>query len=120
MRHPQAAAVHITNTRGSGGGTGSDLPRRKPAPDHSPQEPSEGRSVASWRLVMRFPGARKFAAVAVPFALVAGALAVTAAPAYATRDCTTNTMLLAQAQAAENEGDGWVFVEEDDIDEGNY
>jgi hypothetical protein len=69
---------------------------------------------------MRFPGARKFAAVAVPFALVAGGIAVTAAPAYATRDCTTNTMLLAQAQAAENEGDGWVYIEEDDIDEGNY
>jgi hypothetical protein len=69
---------------------------------------------------MRFPGARKFAAVAVPFALAAGALAVTAAPAQASRDCTTNTMLLAQAQAAEQEGDRWVYVEEDDIDEGNY
>lgn len=69
---------------------------------------------------MRFPGARKFAAVAVPFALAAGVLAVTAGPAQAIRGCTTNTTLLAQAQAAENDGDGWVYIEEDDIDEGNY
>jgi hypothetical protein len=37
---------------------------------------------------MRFPGTRKFAAIAVPFALAAGALVFTAIPAQAIRNCT--------------------------------
>ena len=69
---------------------------------------------------MRIPGARKLAAVAVPFALAAGALALTVTPAQALQNCDTNTQLFAQAQAAEALGDRWVFVEEDAIDEGNY
>jgi hypothetical protein len=69
---------------------------------------------------MRFPGARRLTAVAVPFALVAGALAFTAVPAQAIRNCTTNQVLLAEAQAAENDGDGWVDAEEFLIDEGDY
>jgi hypothetical protein len=69
---------------------------------------------------MRVPGMRKFAAVAVPFALAAGALAFTATPAHAIQGCTTNTMLLAAAQAAENEGVNWVYSEEVFIDDDNY
>ena len=63
---------------------------------------------------------RKLAAVAVPFALVVGALAFTAAPANAIQSCTTNTMLLAAAQAAENEDDNWVASEDLFIDDDNY
>jgi hypothetical protein len=69
---------------------------------------------------MRVPGMRKLAALAVPFALAAGALAFTATPAHAIQGCTTNTMLLAAAQAAENEGDNWVASEEVFIDDDNY
>jgi hypothetical protein len=52
--------------------------------------------------------------------LAAGALVFTAAPAQAVRNCTTNLVLLAEAQAAENDGDGWVNAEEFLIDEGDY
>ena len=69
---------------------------------------------------MRVPGMRKLAAVAVPSALVVGALAFTATPAHAIQNCTTNTVLLAQAQAAENEGDNWVASEDVFIDDDNY
>jgi hypothetical protein len=69
---------------------------------------------------MRIPGARKLAAVAVPFALAAGALAFTVTPAQALQNCDTNTQLFAQAQAAEALGDRWTYVEEDAVDEGNY
>jgi hypothetical protein len=69
---------------------------------------------------MRFPGGRKFAAVAVPFVVVAGALTFTAIPAHAIVACTPNQTLIQEAQAAQNEGDGWVYVEEDAIDDGDY
>jgi hypothetical protein len=69
---------------------------------------------------MRFPGTRKFAAIAVPFALAAGALVFTAVPAQAIQNCTPSQTLLTEAQIAENDGDGWVYAEEELIDEGDY
>jgi hypothetical protein len=69
---------------------------------------------------MRFPGARKLAAIAVPFTLAAGALVFTAIPAQAIQNCTLNQTLLTEAQIAENDGDGWVYAEEELIDEGDY
>jgi hypothetical protein len=69
---------------------------------------------------MRVPGMRKIAAIAVPFALAVGALAFTATPAHAMQGCITNTMLLAAAQAAENEGVNWVYSDEVFIDDDNY
>jgi hypothetical protein len=79
-----------------------------------------GHIVASWRLIMRFPGGRKFAAVAVPFVVVAGALTFTAIPAHAIDSCTPNQTLIQEAQGEEQLGDTWVYVEEDAIDEGDY
>jgi hypothetical protein len=52
--------------------------------------------------------------------LAAGALVFTAIPAQAIRNCTPNQTLLTEAQIAENDGDGWVYAEEELIDEGDY
>ena len=69
---------------------------------------------------MRFPGTRKFAAIAVAFALAAGALVFTAIPAQSHPELHPNQTLLTEAQIAENDGDGWVYAEEELIDEGDY
>ncbi|HTW00811.1 MAG TPA: hypothetical protein VMF87_10975 [Streptosporangiaceae bacterium] len=69
---------------------------------------------------MRFPSGRRFVAVAVPFALMAGALTFTAVPAHAIDSCTPNQTLIQEAQAAENEGDTWVYAEDVFLDDGDY
>jgi hypothetical protein len=79
-----------------------------------------GHVVTRWRLDMRFYGSRKLVAVAVPFAIVVGALTCATIPAHAIDSCTTNQALLAQANAAELEGDDWVNAEDVFIDDNNY
>jgi hypothetical protein len=69
---------------------------------------------------MRFPCGRKFAAVAVPLAVVAGALTFTAIPAHAIDSCSPNQTLLQEAQAAESEGDDWVYAEDVFLDDNDY
>jgi hypothetical protein len=69
---------------------------------------------------MMFPGGRKLAAIAVPFALAAGALTVTALPAHAIVACTPNQLLIQQAQGMETLGDHYTWAEEDEVDAGNY
>jgi hypothetical protein len=69
---------------------------------------------------MRFPGGRRFVAVAVPLAVVVGALTVTSLPAHAMQGCTFNPTILQEANYYENQGDDYVAAAEDYIDENDY
>jgi hypothetical protein len=67
---------------------------------------------------MRLPLIRKLAVAVVPLAVAGGALASTAAPAYALEGCSQS--LLTAAAQAEVQGDVWVNTEDYALSEGLY